>query len=63
VFHITIPRNDIHVAAMGTMVPDSMGNGSLLGSCPQDASPRRLSASASVRSSTCVYRKPYPSRR
>ena len=25
VFHITVPRNDIHVAAMGTMVPGSMG--------------------------------------
>ena len=25
VFHITVPRNDIHVAAVGTMVPGSMG--------------------------------------
>lgn len=25
VFHITVPRNDIHVAAMGTMMPGSMG--------------------------------------
>lgn len=25
VFHITVPRNDIHVSAMGTMVPGSMG--------------------------------------
>jgi hypothetical protein len=25
VFHITVPRNDIHVAAMGTMIPGSMG--------------------------------------
>ena len=25
VFHITVPRNDIHVAAMGTTVPGSMG--------------------------------------
>ncbi len=25
VFHITVPRNDVHVAAMGTMIPGSMG--------------------------------------
>ncbi len=25
VFHITVPRNDIHVAAMGGMIPGSMG--------------------------------------
>jgi hypothetical protein len=25
VFHITVPRADIHVAAMGTMIPGSMG--------------------------------------
>ena len=25
VFHITVPRNDVHVAAMGTMVPGAMG--------------------------------------
>ena len=25
VFHITVPRDDIHVASMGTMVPGSMG--------------------------------------
>ncbi len=25
VFHITVPRNDIHVAATGTMIPGSMG--------------------------------------
>src|SRR6516162_9006957 len=25
VFHITVPRNDIHVASMGTMIPGSMG--------------------------------------
>jgi len=25
VFHITVPRNDIHVASMGTMLPGSMG--------------------------------------
>jgi hypothetical protein len=25
VFHITVPRNDLHVASMGTMIPGSMG--------------------------------------
>jgi Domain of Unknown Function (DUF1259) len=25
VFHITVPRNDVHVASMGTMLPGSMG--------------------------------------
>ena len=25
VFHITVPRNDLHVAAMGMMIPGSMG--------------------------------------
>src|SRR5262249_47320454 len=25
VFHITVPRNDVHVKAVGTMVPGSMG--------------------------------------
>jgi hypothetical protein len=25
VFHIVVPRNDLHVAAMGTMIPGSMG--------------------------------------
>jgi hypothetical protein len=25
VFHITVPRNDLHVASIGTMIPSSMG--------------------------------------